>query len=248
VNFGDREVRLRKGHEVLISDALKATKFDAKQPDDLYAWSNVRSEYEAAASYQTARSVRANGFIGAGGYGLGGASSPGWYWASGFDSYAWLPGSGAFFSPFGYGFYAPGAVAYAPVVGTPVYGGNWNGGAVNHGPWSGRGTNASVPVNPNRPPAVGTFAASPSANQAARAQAAQSLAAGGFHTAAGAPVATFSGSHMPGMSEGGHPGAAAANGPARGGPGWSGGEGAVGRGGNSMGRGMSAGGSRPSRQ
>jgi len=227
VNFGDREVRLRKGHEVLISDALKATKFDAKQPDDLYAWSNVRSEYEAAASYQTARSVRANGFIGAGGYGLGGPSSPGWYWASGFDSYAWLPGSGAFYSPFGYGFYAPGAVAYAPVVVTPVCrGGNWNGDNGNHGNhgpwnghWNGRGTNASVPVNPNRPPAVGTFAASPSANQAARAQAAQSFAANGFHTSGGAPAATFSAPRMTGFSGGGHVGVANASGGSVGGGG-----------------------------
>jgi len=191
VNFGSREFNLGKGREVVISEALKPQKFDTKKSDDLYAWSNVRSEYDAAASYQAAKSVGANSFSGWGGYGFAGFSSPGWYWANGFNSWAWLPGSGAYYSPFGYGFYAPGSVGYAPVVISPVYG----------GAFAGRnGVMASVPLNPNRPAAVGTMTASPAANNAARAMVAQSFAASGFHTGSGAPAAAFSGSRMTGMS------------------------------------------------
>jgi hypothetical protein len=205
VNYGSREVNLSKGHEIILSDMLKPEKFDTKQPDDLYAWSNIRSEYESAASYQTASNVGANSFGGWGGYGFGGFASSGWYWANGFNSYAWLPGMGAFYSPFGYGFYSPGAVAYAPVVYAPVYGGG------NRGVWTGRnGVNAAVPVNPYHPAAVGMISTSPAANSAARASVAQSFASRGFRTASGAPVAAFSGSRVTGFSRGGSVGVASA--------------------------------------
>lgn len=231
VAFGSRETSLAKGREIVLSDLFKTEKFDPKQPDDLYAWSNIRSEYDSAASYQAASNVGSNSFGGWGGYGFGGWSNPGWYWASGFDSWAWLPGAGAFYSPFGYGFYAPGAVAYAPVVVTPVYRGTGGvNGSGNHGPWNGhwtgrQGVTASVPVNPNRPAAVGSVAASPFANSAARAQVAQSFASNGFHTASGAPVAAFSGGHVSGFSGNGHVGVASSGGGHVAGGGWSGGGG-----------------------
>jgi hypothetical protein len=191
VSFGDQKVDLGKGHEVVLEQGLKAQKFDAKKEDDLYAWSNVRSEYDAAASYQTAKNVSINNY-GSGwyGYGFGGWYNPGWYWDNGFNSWAWLPGAGGFYSPFGWGFFGPGYLGYAPVVVVPVYaGGGWYNGKGNT-----KATTATVPLNPKNPPAVGAVATSPFANQVARAQVAQSFAAsGGFHTASGAPVASGSG-------------------------------------------------------
>ena len=122
VEMGDRKVDLKKGRETVLAADLKAKKFDRKKTDDLYAWSNVRSEYQAAVSYRMARSASA-GTLGAMGYGFGpGRLSSGWYWDNGFSSWGWLPGSGAFSSPFGYGFYSPGLVGYAPVVISPLYG------------------------------------------------------------------------------------------------------------------------------
>lgn len=127
VTLNDHEVSLTKGKETILAGGLEKQKFDTKQEDDLYAWSNVRSEYSAAASYRVATAAANsgtwNGNAGAGnGYGYNGFNSfgPGWLWDSGFNSYAWLPGSGSFYSPFGYGFYSPGLVGYAPVYTTYV--------------------------------------------------------------------------------------------------------------------------------
>ena len=196
---GDRKTEIGKGHEILLAEGgLKAKKFDSKAPDELYAWSNVRSEYNAASSYQAAQDVNASSYGGVwGGYGFSGFSNPGWLWNSGFNSWAWLPGSGAFYSPFGYGFYSPLMVGYAPVMYAPIYGGGGGG-------WYGRGqlptkaagtTTATsvakltaVPVNAAHPPAIGTNISSPLASQAARAQSLHSFSSTGFRTSSGAVV------------------------------------------------------------
>jgi len=192
VRFGESKLDLGKGHEAVLSAYLKSQKLDKDKDDDLYAWSNVRSEYDAAASYSAAKSVAASSYAGyGGGYGNG-FYNPGWFWNSGFDSWAWVPGNGAFYSPFGYGFYGPGLVGYAPVVIAPVGGrGPWN------GHWNGHDglKNAPVPVNANHPPAMGSAAASFSANQAVRMQTARSFSSSGFRTATGSPAASFSGGH-----------------------------------------------------
>lgn len=225
VYFGDKKVDIGKGYEVLLSEGLKEQKFDPKKEDDLYAWSNVRSQYEAAASYQAAKNVTTNNFgnslWGWNGFGFGGWYSPGWFWDNGFNSFAWLPGNGAFFSPFGYGFYGPGLVPYAPVVVAPVYlGGTLRNGYVP----SKTTTTAAVPVNPSNPPAIGTAIRSPWAARLARTQVAQSFANSGFSTASGNHVAvggwsgashaSWSGSaaHSSGFSGGGGGGHAAGGG------------------------------------
>jgi hypothetical protein len=220
VRFGDRKLELGKGHETALSESLKAEKFDRKKEDDLYAWSNVRSEYEAAASYQSAKNVAINDYGVWGGYGFSGWYGPGWCWNGGFGAWAWLPGNGAFFSPFGWGFYAPGLVGYAPIIAAPIYrGGYWN-----HGHWTGPGKTGAVPVNPNKPGAAGMAVNSPAANQAARTQAARAYAATGFNTATGVHVpagrasgfssgsgaghayASAGGFHSGGIGAGGHVG------------------------------------------
>jgi hypothetical protein len=211
VTFSDRTVDVKKGRQVILAENLKPEKFDTKKDDELYAWSNVRSEYDAAASYRVARSAQMGLLGNAYTAGAGGIASPGWFWDSAFSSWAWLPGAGAFYSPFGYGFYSPGLVGYAPVVAAPIYrggrwtGGHWNGthGAPGNG-WHGRtptgagvpngATLAAVPLSPNNPAAVGSVTASPWANHAARMQARQGLAASGMTTASGAPASGLAGS------------------------------------------------------
>ena len=199
VNLGDRKKEIGKGRQVVIAPELKAEKFDRKKEDDLYAWSNVRSEYEAAASYQAAKNVTINNYGGWGGLGFGGGYGPGWYWNSGFNSWAWLPMNGAFYSPFGYGFYGPGVLPYAPVIVAPIYAGG--GGYVKGAKASGQtpGKTATVPISPRNPPAVGVTARSPYANQAARSQASRSFAnRGGYRTATGAPAGNFGGGRVSG--------------------------------------------------
>ena len=231
VLLGDRKVEIGKGRQVVLAANLKPEKFDRKKEDDLYAWSNVRSEYEAAASYQAAKNATGNNYGGWGGLGFGGWYGPGWYWNSGFNSWAWLPMNGAFYSPFGYGFYGPGVLPYAPVVVAPVYAGG--GGYVKGGKGVKNAPAATakavpVPISPRNPPALGLAARSPYASQVARSQAARSFGNGGFRTATGAPAATFAGGRVSGGGArmGRSPAAASRSA----GPGWSG----AGRSGGSM--------------
>ncbi|HEX4748384.1 MAG TPA: hypothetical protein VH302_02480 [Bryobacteraceae bacterium] len=182
VYFGDKKVDLGKDHEAFLTGSLETKKFNPKQPDDLYAWSNIRSEYEAAATYQSAQALSGSSSYGfATDAGYGGYYGPGWMWNGAFSSYAWLPANGAFYSPFGWGFYSPGMVGYAPVVTTGIYrGGTWVNGKPGtwqpgHHHWNGGAITATVPVNTKNPPAVGVLAASPYALHEARVQAAQSL-------------------------------------------------------------------------
>jgi len=200
VTFSDKTVDVKKGRQVILTAELKPEKFDTKKDDELYAWSNVRSEYDAAASYRVARSAQMGLLGSAYSASAGGLGRPGWLWDPTFSSWAWLPGAGAFYSPFGYGFYSPGLVGYAPVVAAPVYrGGRWNAGHWNgtHTPpvngWHGGGTMAAVPLSPNNPAAVGSITASPWANHAARMHARQGLDASGLTTASGAPAPGFAG-------------------------------------------------------
>lgn len=237
VYFGDSKLQLDKDHETILGPVLKAQKFDPKQEDELYAWSNVRSEYEAAGSYQSAKDASLGNY-GGGWYDFGysGFYGPGWLWNSAFNSWCWLPAYGAFYSPFGWGFYSPGAVGYAPVVTVPVYrGGHWNGvpnpNWKNHPHWSGASTTATVAIRTDHPPAVGVVAGSPWAAHEARVQAERSLAASGtFHPASGGSQAFLASTHVsaPAVS-------------VRGG-GWSGGGGAAARAGGGGGGGWSGGG------
>jgi len=110
VSEGDRHVNLKKGHLVMLAAGaqFKAQSFkkDAVESDPLYRWSKLRSEYEAQANMETAQTLVVNG--GFGWYG------PGWYWDPFWNFYAFLPGDGILYSPFGWGFYSPGYVWRAP--------------------------------------------------------------------------------------------------------------------------------------
>ena len=98
---GEKTEDLKKGKEVNLPD-LKTEKFDRKQGDQLYRWSDLRSEYLSEASVSSARS-----YVGGEGW-LGG----GWYFNPWYGYYSFLPGDGFLFSPFGWGFYGPRTVGY----------------------------------------------------------------------------------------------------------------------------------------
>jgi len=117
VQDGDRQIKVKGGHELNVSNPanLKAAKFDKDsfEQSDLYRFSNLRSEYLAEANVDAAR-VYVSG--GPGWFG------PGWYWDPFFTAYTWIPGDGLFYSPFGWGFYSPFWVGYAPYYGRYPYG------------------------------------------------------------------------------------------------------------------------------
>jgi hypothetical protein len=120
VQQNDRTTELKKGREVAIGTAnpeLKVQKFDVKQSeadDPLYAWSKLRSEYVAQANMSLAQTVVVNS--------PGWWYGTGWYWNPYFDSWAFMPGAGYLYSPFGFGFYSPAYWgAYAPYYGFGRY-------------------------------------------------------------------------------------------------------------------------------
>jgi hypothetical protein len=91
-------VKVKKGHELAMNgDGKKPEHFDKEASEDaLYNWSSLRSQYLGEANVQLA-----SAYEGASGF------APGWFWNAGLYGYTWLPGYGAFFDPFGYGFYSP---------------------------------------------------------------------------------------------------------------------------------------------
>ena len=100
---GGRELNVRR------DPVLKAQKFDKKNQDDFYNWSALRSRYESEANVDVARYVVPGGYAG-----------PGWYWDPWFSAYTFVSGNGIFYSPFGWGFYSPGWIGYAPAFGYGV--------------------------------------------------------------------------------------------------------------------------------
>jgi hypothetical protein len=118
VQAANHNVDVQKDRQLALVEPFKATHFDAKAQaaeDPLYAWSNLRSEYVAEASMQSARTV----FVAGGSYWAG----PGWYWNPYWSMYGFIPGDGIWYSPFGWPFYSPWAVYSAPWYGYGFRGG-----------------------------------------------------------------------------------------------------------------------------
>jgi hypothetical protein len=117
VQAGDRQTKVKSGHQLVAlnentNSKLKTTKFDKSeyQDTDLYRFSNLRSEYMAEANVNAASLY----WPGAPGW-----SGAGWYWDQAFWGYTWIPGDGFYTGPFGWGFYSPLWVGYAPYYGYP---------------------------------------------------------------------------------------------------------------------------------
>jgi hypothetical protein len=113
VTVGDKEVKVKHGHELDLSSLnasqkIKTQKFDKKQyeaDNDLFRWSSLRSSYVAEANVDAARMFVDGGWWG-----------PGWYWDPWFSCFTFIPGDGIFYSPFGWGFYSPWWVYEAPIA------------------------------------------------------------------------------------------------------------------------------------
>jgi hypothetical protein len=115
VQDSDHQTKVKGGHEVTFnSPNLKSEGFDKKsfESNDLYKWSTLRSAYVAEANVNEAPVYLTGGW--GGWYGPGWIGS-GWYWDPWFDTYTFIPGDGIFYSPFGWGFYAPPVVFASPI-------------------------------------------------------------------------------------------------------------------------------------
>jgi hypothetical protein len=117
----EKAVEVKGGRQMtLTGEAVKPVKFDKDKiaaGDPLYNWSGLRSAYLGEGNIDLA-----SNYAGSSGF------APGWFWDQDAYDYTWLPGDGAFFSPFGYGFYSP----YYIYGGGFIYGG-YRGGYAYHG-------------------------------------------------------------------------------------------------------------------
>jgi hypothetical protein len=104
-------VEVGKGKELAMGQAVvaKPQKFDTKQTDNLYNWSELRSQYLAEANMSSVQTIVMSN--------PGWWYGTGWYWNPWFDSWAFVPGAGFPYSPFGFGFYSPAYWYFNP----PVY-------------------------------------------------------------------------------------------------------------------------------
>jgi len=133
------QLTLHGGKQTNLAGALMAESFDRKADDQdaLYRWSDRRASYVAQANVASAAQV-GNGYTGSGsGYGYGLGSGYGYGFGSGFGynpgflggwafnpvfgMYTYLPYEGFGYSPFGYTYYSPYTVGYAPYYGGSGY-------------------------------------------------------------------------------------------------------------------------------
>ena len=112
---GDHGFKLKKGHELLMAEgqAPVRQKFDTAQVenDPLYRWSKLRAEYATQANVDEGNALMA----------AGGWWGPGWYWDPFWADFAFMPGFGLGWGPFGFPFFSPWYAGYAPYYG--FYGG-----------------------------------------------------------------------------------------------------------------------------
>jgi FecR protein len=127
VQMGDQTAEVGKGRELMLQSAgkLKTQSFDRNQQGDLYAWSKVRSQYMSEANTYSAQTL----FVDYPGWWYG----AGWYWNPYFATWAFMPGAGYLYSPFGFGFFAPGYAHfghgyYGGFRGGPAFAGGFRGG------------------------------------------------------------------------------------------------------------------------
>jgi hypothetical protein len=107
VRHGNRDIEMKGKHQVALGagESPKAEKFNtAAAQDDLYRWSSLRSSYSAEANVDRAQI-----------YALGNWYGSAWDWDPYFGCYTYIPGDGIFYSSFGWGFYSPFLVGFAPV-------------------------------------------------------------------------------------------------------------------------------------
>ena len=111
IDSGPNQLTLKRGKEANLDGAgtvLTAGTFNPKLGDSFYEWNTTRSGYIASANVSAAQSLRTSGSH----------WSSGWAWDPWYGSYTFVPAGGIGYSPFGWNFWSPAWVIYAPV---PVY-------------------------------------------------------------------------------------------------------------------------------
>jgi hypothetical protein len=98
---GAKVTALREGRQMTLNGLDIVEKFDNKLGDPLYRWSKRRSEYIALANVSAAKSLRDSGYS---------LTSSAWRWNPWFGMYTFIPARGMYWSPFGYGYYAPNTI------------------------------------------------------------------------------------------------------------------------------------------
>jgi hypothetical protein len=133
---GDQAVQLKKGREALVAEAqsLVRRKFNKHvvEEDPLYRWSKLRGEYATQSNVDASYAMMTNG----------GWWGSGWYWDPFWFDFAFLPGDGMLWGPFGWPFFAPDYIGWAP-----YYGYYWGGANYYHYPVAGvNGTRRMPPL------------------------------------------------------------------------------------------------------
>jgi hypothetical protein len=180
VLYNGKSEEVKPSHMLEMNGELKTAHFDKdKSADELYLWSRNRSQYLAMANVSAAQSVNNSGTY---------WGSSNWAWNPMFGMYTFIPMSGAYYNPFGWGFYSPYSV-YSYLYGLPYYGGYYPGyvsggggggsapghkpGRVGHGP-------TPPPRGPgNFPRGVTAAAAAMRTSAASNSHASGGFAAGG---------------------------------------------------------------------
>jgi hypothetical protein len=133
------QLTLRGGKQTNLSGVLLAESFDRKDQDQdaLYSWADRRAAYVSQANIVSANAVSSGGYSGYGygnglfgnglfggynGLGYGPSFLGGWMFNPMFGMYTYMPYSGFGYSPFGYTYYSPSTVVYAPEHGSAYTG------------------------------------------------------------------------------------------------------------------------------
>ena len=139
---GDQQVKLTKGHEALLAEAQPLARQsynkDQIEEDPLYRWSKLRSDYATESNVDAGNALMMDG----------GWWGPGWYWDPFWFDFAFMPGFGMGWGAFGYPFFSPWMVGYAPYYGFG-YGGGYGG--FYHYPAAGSRNRGSLPPLAHQP-------------------------------------------------------------------------------------------------
>lgn len=121
VETGGSTVTVKAGKLMPFTAAMVTEKFDPKEGSSLSRWSMRRSEYVSAANLSAAKSLHDSGSA---------WNSSGWYYNPYYSMFTYIPLSGTYFNPYGFGFFSPytigGLYNYYPYYASRY--GNYGGG------------------------------------------------------------------------------------------------------------------------
>jgi hypothetical protein len=120
VEVAGKTIEVKEGHQLALDgNSVTAEKFDTKDTDSLYRWSERRSEYVSIANASAAHSLQQAGSS---------WTTGGWQYNPWFGMFTFIPANGILYSPFGFGFFSP-AAALGYYYSYPRYwGGGYGGG------------------------------------------------------------------------------------------------------------------------